>query len=76
MDESMGEKKKKICLVLPKRAKKGGKIENNNNYNATPRPSGWESKPRILDYYRPDQCSTIELQKPLPTTWARVQNIY
>ena len=24
----------------------------------------------------PDQCSTTELQKPLPTTWARVQYIY
>ena len=24
----------------------------------------------------PDQCSTAELQKPLPTTWARVQYIY
>ena len=23
-----------------------------------------------------DQCSTTELQKPLPTTWARVQYIY
>ena len=23
-----------------------------------------------------DQCSTTELQKPLPTTWARVQCIY
>ena len=31
--------------------------------NATPRPSGWESNPRPL-------------QKPLPTTWARVQYIY
>ena len=23
-----------------------------------------------------DHCSTTELQKPLPTTWARVQYIY
>ena len=23
-----------------------------------------------------DQCSTTKLQKPLPTTWARVQYIY
>ena len=38
--------------------------------NATPRPSGWESKPSSG---LPDQCSTTELQKPLPTTWARVQ---
>ena len=41
--------------------------------NATPRPSGWELNlcPALLD-----QCSTTELQKPLPTTLAQVQYIY
>ena len=42
--------------------------------NATPRPSGWESNPASSGLL--DQCSTTELQKPLPTTWARVQYIY
>ena len=41
--------------------------------NATPRPSGWESNPRPSGLL--DQCSTSELQKSLPTTWARVQYI-
>ena len=43
--------------------------------NATPRPSGWESNvPASSELL--DQCSTTELQKPLLTTWARVQYIY
>ena len=42
--------------------------------NATPRPSGLGIEPASSGLL--DQCSTTELQKALPTTWARVQYIY
>ena len=56
----------KIYLIRPK----PGPVAK----NATPRPSGWEWNPRPLGME--PACSTTELQKPLPTTWARVEYIY
>ena len=51
----------KIYIIRPK----PGPVEKNAWLRIEPASSG------LLD-----QCSTTELQKPLPTTWARVQYIY
>ena len=38
--------------------------------------NAWMRTASSLDQWLLDQCSTTELQKQLPTTWARVQYIY
>ena len=58
----------KIYIIRPK----PGPVAKN-----APRPSSWESNPGIgMGIGLLDLCSITELQKSLPTTWARVQYIY